>query len=73
MARNHFAACIVAALALGACGKPDTATADAAARRKVAAIRAHHDSLQQAHAKAAADSVNRALYAMCSDSVTADR
>ncbi len=71
MARNHFAVCMIAALALGACSGKKQAAADAEASRTIATLRAHNDSIRGARAAAAADSVAHARYATCVDSVTA--
>ncbi len=50
MARNHLAACLVATLALGACGGAKQHAADDVAAKKVAAQRAHNDSVRKARA-----------------------
>ena len=47
MARNHLATCLVAVLALAACGK-SAKDADAAAATKVSALRARNDSVRKA-------------------------
>ncbi|MBA2626888.1 MAG: hypothetical protein H0U85_02675, partial [Gemmatimonadales bacterium] len=70
MARNYFAACLIAALALGACGK-DKSAADATASKQLAAARGRGDSTRKVReAQAAADSVARVRYTACSDSMT---